>query len=363
MLKRYRLRSMRKVLLTLAGLAAAQLAFASTTGRVAEYFASYDPNHDGRIERAEWIGRGNFDVLDTNRDGIIDLQEFSALYENDAVLAPLHPVLPASNPVMDGTVKAFEISSDALSRAMKCAISRARNNCEDGLELAQQRGLIETGISPVFPEGLRCQGVDESYAMSYTAKREIEASHGGIDIPADFDVPILAVAAGTVVGIFDEADGKARGRTLVIRHTPEDTGLPFWVYTEYAHFNDAPKLVIGQRVRMGEVLGPTGNSGNNLHASKGGNRNRRRPAIHFAVYYAQGPQYALTRSYVVPENGYWMDPIALFRKQAPFDSQALRALPEKDKFVMVSVMAREGAVVPENAKLIWPYPCTKMSSQ
>lgn len=330
---------------------------ALTTKRTGEYFANYDANGDGKIDPTEWIGRGNFVRLDVNRDGFIELSEFQRIYENSAVLAPEKAIATQGTPSMDSSIGEAQVSPDALSREMRCAITRS-NRCPDGQELAQARGLIETGLTPTFPAQALCQGVDETFAMSYSEKRGREASHGGIDIPADFNVPILAAANGTVVGLFNEQDGLARGRTVVLRHAPEDTGLAVWVYTEYAHLNDMPDLVRGQRIKMGEILGPTGNSGNGV-GGKISRRNLRRPAIHYAVYYANGPRYAVNRSYVIPEDGYWMDPIALYRSQVPIDSQSLAKISPTEKSVLVPIVFTDGKFSTTQTKVIWPYPCQR----
>lgn len=347
-------------LLAAIAFALSSAALGLTTNRAAEFFVGYDTNRDGKIDRAEWTGRGNFDVLDTNRDGALSVAEFSAIYESNAVPSPLRPILADSSPLMDTTLEKYQIEVRKLSRDLRCAITRF-SKCEDGVELAKQRGLIETGLAPLFPEGSLCQGVDESYAMSYTEKAGREASHGGIDIPAAFDVPILAAAAGTVVGIFDEEEGNARGRTLVLRHTPEDTGLPFWTYTEYAHFNAMPKFLVGQRVRMGEILGPTGNSGNGV-GKKGAtkHRNNRRPGIHFAVYYAQDPRFAVWESYAIPFDGNWMDSNAFYRNMPPYDSESMKSLPAENKFVPIPVLYADGDTNPPATKRIWPYPCKRV---
>ncbi|MFP6890439.1 MAG: M23 family metallopeptidase, partial [Nitrospinota bacterium] len=143
-----------------------------------------------------------------------------------------------------------------------------------------------------------------------------------------------------------------RGREIILRHSPEDTGLPVWTYTQYAHFDEMPKWEVGQRVRMGEILGPTGNSGRQ-------GRRERRPAIHFAVWFSAEPRYVPLRRRVVPVGGFWMDPIALYRKGPPFDSRSMKALPEDGKQVLVSVMTKDGKVIPAGAKVVWPYFCER----
>jgi murein DD-endopeptidase MepM/ murein hydrolase activator NlpD len=63
-----------------------------------------------------------------------------------------------------------------------------------------------------------------------------------------------------VIAVFD-ADMSKRGIEIVLRHSPEEAGLPFWTYSAYGHLDKKPEMKIGQRVKKGQVLGPTGNSG------------------------------------------------------------------------------------------------------
>jgi hypothetical protein len=327
---------------------------------VERYFPGYDTNSDGRLDRQEWGRRGNFDRLDTDKNGTIERSEFRQLYEDWGRKEPMaNPIRPADPPVMDASLETSRLSPKDLGKSKLCPIIRmgimGRFKCEDGDAQAEEAGLIETGIGPVFPPKAFCNGIDETYALDYTDKTGI-GRHGGIDLPTDFGTPMLAVAAGTVVGKFDP-ERHARGKTVVLRHSPEDTGLPFWVYTEYGHMDEMPAHEIGQRVRMGEILGPTGNSG--MAAKNRSGVNRRRPGIHFAVYYSESPEFAVVPNYVVPKDGRWMDPNALYRKSPPYDSAALKALPEAEKEIPVPVMFLDGAVEPSGSKLIWPYACRR----
>ena len=236
-----------------------------------------------------------------------------------------------------------------------CAIGRGRK-CD--IKLAIKRGLFETGLRPRFPENLECRGIDEGWAISYTHKRDRENYHGGIDMPAPFGTPMIAAAAGTVVGKY-RGEQSYRGMEIILRHSPEDTGIPLWIYTQYAHFDEMPKHQVGQRVRMGEVLGPTGNSG--ITPNRRGRGKERRPAIHFAVWYSTSPQYVARRDIIIPVDGRWMDPNALFRKKLPLDSYSMKALPEAEKKVPVSVMIDDGEVIPADTKIVWPYLCARGS--
>ena len=248
-----------------------------------------------------------------------------------------------------------QTTSPDLDGETLCAIGRGRK-CD--IKLAVEQGLFETGLRPRFPENLKCRGIDEGWAISYTHKRERENYHGGIDMPAPFGTPMIAAAAGTVVGKY-RGERSYRGMEITLRHSPEDTGIALWIYTQYAHFDEMPKHEVGQRVRIGEVLGPTGNSGIAPKRRRLGKE--RRPAIHFAAWYSTSPRYGEHRDKIIPVGGRWMDPIALFRKKLPLDSYSMKALPEAQKEVPVSVMVDDGEVIPADTKIVWPYLCARDS--
>lgn len=53
--------------------------------------------------------------------------------------------------------------------------------------------------------------------------------HGGIDLSLDEGTPLQAIAAGTIVNV--GIGGAFEGIHLWLQHAPEDTGLPFWLYS------------------------------------------------------------------------------------------------------------------------------------
>jgi len=209
---------------------------------------------------------------------------------------------------------------DKLDKETRCAIGRSRK-C--GIKLAVKRGLFETRLRPRFPDGLECRDIDEEWAIYYSPIRSRVNYHGGIDMPAPWGTPMIAVAAGTVVSI-KRGKESFRGMEMILRHSPEDTGIPLWVYTQYAHFDKMPEHEVGQRVRIGEVLGPTGNSGIDR---TGQQSTHRRPAIHFTVWYSANPLYFAGRRKIIPVDGQWMDPNALYRNKSPFNSYSMKAPP------------------------------------
>ena len=237
-------------------------------------------------------------------------------------LPTMPPTLPPPPPVETATPEPTKsaakkdvlagglVGKDEIDKFTLCAMGRLKK-CT--MEPAIERGLFETGLRPRFPDTADCRDIDDHWAIDYTAKRKgKEYYHGGIDMPAPSGTPIIAAADGTIIGKF-LGEGTPRGIEIVLRHSPQDTGLPVWTYTQYTHFSEMPKQEVGQRVNMGEVLGPTGNSG--IDVKTGKQSERRRTAIHFAVFYNTRGNYAVLPKgdYIIPAEGKWMDPNAMFR--------------------------------------------------
>ncbi len=114
---------------------------------------------------------------------------------------------------------------------------------------------------------------------------------------------------------------------------------------------------IGQRVRLGAVLGSTGNTA--ISVRTGRQSERRRPAIHFGVLFNSTGKFAALRHKIIPANGHWMDPNALYRNKAPFESKSLKALPQAAKKTPIAVLFEDGATSPHKAKIVWPYRCKR----
>jgi hypothetical protein len=213
-------------------------------------------------------------------------------------------------------------------------------------------------------------------------------------------------STAALIGVYRGGKGH-QGIHVILRDTPQDTGLPIWVYTVYAHLNKMPDLHVGEHLKMGDLIGPTGNSGatpgrkgarrggrdggragegsrqgrrfgeaggngggnsrlnrryggrggGGPHEGHGGHHGVRRPALHFGVYYSAGPKYAHLRGIVIPGDAHWMVPVALFRKGPPFDSESMRALPAAEKAVSIPYALMDGSVHPAGTKFIWPYRC------
>jgi len=326
--------------------------------RVARDFRHADVDGDRKLSAVEWHRRGNFQRLDRNADGYLSLEEVRALYRGHDDRSYVWPPkgMPLPTVEIDPAVEADRVGRQALDKETLCGIGRSRK-CD--VVHQRRRGLMETGTGPRFPKNAICAGADDYWAMDYTYKRNRQSYHGGIDLPAPWGTPMRAVAAGSVVAKYQAHQSK-RGTEVVLRHTPEQTDLPVWTYSAYGHLDAMPDLVIGQRVAMGQIIGPTGNSGISGRSRRGsGQSNRRRPAIHLAMFYSDSAAYGEANDTIIPVNGYWLDPMAFYRQKGLIDSPSMKALSEAEKDVPIPVLFVDGTTYPANTKLVWPYACRR----
>lgn len=138
--------------------------------RVGGDFKRADADGDGKLDRDEWRRRGNFDRLDADRDGYLNLPEVRALYDGHGEKSYDWPPpgFARSAPEQDPGAAADRVDSESLDRKIRCAIGRGRK-CKPKAPV--KRGLFETGLGPVFPEGAVCPGIDDTYALDYSFKR------------------------------------------------------------------------------------------------------------------------------------------------------------------------------------------------
>ena len=247
---------------------------------------------------------------------------------------------------LEGFVQPQDINDDIRKMVGKY---RGGGGAEN-VEVQRARGIIETGLYPKFINGAQCPKIDsEKWAIDYSYKRGKRALHRGGDIPHPRGTPIRAISDGTVVGRFLN-EGRKDGIAVVLRHNPQETGLSFWTYSQYTHLLEMSPLPIGTKVKMGDELGKTSNSG------KMGRRVRR-DALHFAIFYSLLPEWSNDGSVVTPKDGYAMDPNAFYRTSPPYDSQSMSELVEDQKGIPVPYITIDNKFVPSNTNRIWPYPC------
>ena len=248
---------------------------------------------------------------------------------------------------LDGFVSPEEIDDDIRRLVGKYQGGRGFRN----VAIQKARGVIETGLYPAFIDGGDCPEIDsEKWAIDYSHKRgNTPALHKGVDIPQPRGTPVLAVADGVVVGRFENG-GNRKGIEVMLRHLPEQTGLLFWTYSQYTHLLEMSPLAIGARVRIGDEIGKTSNTGKQ-------GRRVRRDALHFAILASLLPEWSNDGGVVTPKDAAFIDPNAFYRMEPPYESQAVGALPEEHRAVSVPYVTVDRAVVPTGSKRIWPFAC------
>ena len=145
-------------------------------------------------------------------------------------------------------------------------------------------------------------------------------------------------------------EGNRKGIEVMLRHTPSQTGLAFWTYSQYTHLREMSPLPIGAMVKMGDEIGKTSNSGKM-------SRRVRRDALHFAIFYSARLEWSHDGVVVTPKDGYFMDPNAFYHLRPPYDSQSLLSLPKDQRAIPVPYMNKDGLRQPPDTKRIWPHPC------
>jgi hypothetical protein len=85
--------------------------------------------------------------------------------------------------------------------------------------------------------------------------------HTGIDILAPEGTPVYALTSGIVRMVINNPDDgsfRALGYALIVRHATGDNKT----YCLYSHLKDPPKLLSGNNIHAGELIGHTGKTGN-----------------------------------------------------------------------------------------------------
>lgn len=133
--------------------------------------------------------------------------------------------------------------------------------------------------------------------------------HNGIDLAAPAGKPIYAAADGTVASC--NSSNYAYGNWCTVYHTVATNDGTAEIVTLYAHMRSF-KVVGGQAVKMGDLIGYEGNTGNTTRLIYGPDRGYH---LHFTVFARKG--YTVTKGkygdYYVP-SGVSLNPLSFLGK-------------------------------------------------
>lgn len=213
-----------------------------------------------------------------------------------------------------------------------------------------------SGLTPTFSAGVTCPqiaspfGSGTRYDGSARPAGRFGGLHGGIDISLDEGTPLLATAAGKVVHAGE--GGTMTGIYLWLQHSPQDTGLPFWVYSKYQHLRVASTLAVGDRVAVGQVIGLSGTTGTvGKHYGHSGY-----PHLHLTVFFGPGEQYDVNDSTVAAPGSRIVDPVALYVKNLA-GMDAVDRFSDAQRNVSIPYVLQDGSLHPIGSRTVWPVAC------
>ncbi len=223
----------------------------------------------------------------------------------------------------------------------------------------QNKTITPTGLYPAFPAGQECPPISSPFGSNTRydgSERPASVNggrHGGMDVTLVPSTPLLAMADGEI--IHKGEGGQMEGIYLWIRHAPQDTGFPFWVFSKYQHLQRLPDLPVGSRVAAGQAIAISGDTGtDDGHFGDEGYAH-----LHVSSFFGPSATFELTGatgSMVKAEDAVTGDPMALYLDDLP-NPEAIPALPDSPRAVTVGIVDRNGEILPPGSRKIWPLAC------
>ena len=222
----------------------------------------------------------------------------------------------------------------------------------------EAKGLFETGLVPVFPDGVACPEISSPYGSKtrYDGSSRNNAHHGyhnGMDISLDIGTPLLAVAKGAVIS--KGTAGQLVGNYLWLHFKPEDTGMPVHLFARYQHLDEVPDLSVGETVEAGQSVAKSG-----LTGTQGGHfGGDGYPHLHLVYRTGPGPEFTLKGPMIGPKSLNYLDPVGVYLASPPetLSNHALRGLPDAVKQVPIAAKTSAG-IIPAGSRAVWPVACT-----
>ncbi|MBU2452345.1 MAG: M23 family metallopeptidase [Proteobacteria bacterium] len=171
-----------------------------------------------------------------------------------------------------------------------------------------------SGIKPIFPKKISCVQISSPYGSrtrydgSLRPENRFNGRHGGIDLSLNPGTPLLAVASGKLV--HKAMGNQMEGIYLWLLHSPDDTGLDYWVFSKYQHLQNLPTIDMGDNVIKGQVIaysGKTGTSGGH-YGSKG------YPHLHLSTIRSFSGKYLIENNELLQKSALLFDPLLIFKQ-------------------------------------------------
>lgn len=163
------------------------------------------------------------------------------------------------------------------------------------ISLADNQHLMLASIPAITPISTSQSYLSSGFGMRLHPIYKIRKLHTGIDFAARIGTPIYASGAGTITKVSNSLQGY--GKQVEIDHG-------FGFVTKYAHMSEF-KVKLGQKVKRGESIGYTGNSGSStaphLHYEVIKNRKKVNP-IHYFYQDISGEEYQMLLKLASIEN-------------------------------------------------------------
>ena len=135
------------------------------------------------------------------------------------------------------------------------------------------------------------------------------------------------------------------GIYLWLRHSPEDTGLPYWVYSKYQHLQSLPDPASGAKVVVGEVVAHSGKTG-----TVGGHYGLYGyPHLHLTTRKSPNGEF---------EGSHLIDPLVIYHEASLKPKESLDSLP-REKSVTISYATTNGQAFPQGTRVVWPVACRR----
>lgn len=217
--------------------------------------------------------------------------------------------------------------------------------------------ITPSGLQPVFPDKARCPEIASPFGSQTRYDGSPRPSwapgggyHGGIDLSLAEGTSLLALAAGTVVSKGE--GGQMEGIYVWLRHSPEDTGLPYWVYSKYQHLQSLPELPIAAKVVAGQVVARSGRTG-----TTGGHYGAYGyPHLHLTTHKSPSGEYQIAGSRVLAPGSHLIDPLVIYHEASPKSPESVDP-PPREKAVTIPYVTTDGRIWPQGTRVVWPVAC------